>query len=300
MPELSSALYRAGHGEPLVLIHGFTATWRCWLPLMGLLVPRFEVIAPTLHGHDGGPVPPDGPAHSLSQATDHLEAILDDLGVGTAHLAGNSMGGALALELAKRGRARSVVALSPGGGWSEGDSKEVERIIRLFKRNQRAARQTERHSEKLLARPGFRKLAMRDVMARGHLVPADEAVRLVRSSIRCGVVDAVFATMRDGSARVLDLDQVTVPALIAWGEKDRILPMERHADRFREEIPGVQFRVLRDLGHTPMWDDATRIADTIGDFAAAASAEGNGQAPLVTTGAGVLREPGSQRNRHTL
>src|SRR5688500_8930682 len=210
MPELSPALYRAGAGEPLVLIHGFTATSRCWLPVRGLLPPRFEVIAPTLHGHDGGPPSPPG-AETLADATDHFESILDDLGVGTAHLAGNSMGGALALELAKRGRARSVVAISPGGGWREGDSKEIERIIRLFKRNQRAARQTERHSEKLLARPGFRKLAMRDVMARGHLVPADEAVRLVRSSIRCGVVDAVFATMRDGSARVVDLDQVTVP-----------------------------------------------------------------------------------------
>src|SRR5215210_6802877 len=198
MPELSPALYRAGHGEPLVLIHGFTATWRCWLPVLGLLVPRFEVIAPTLNGHDGGRPSPPG-AETLAQATDHFESLLDELGVQTAHLAGNSMGGALALELAKRGRARSVVAISPGGGWREGDAKEVERIIRLFKRNQRAARATEEHAETLLARPRFRKLGLRDVMERGHLVPADEAVRLVRSSIRCSVVDDVFATMRDGS-----------------------------------------------------------------------------------------------------
>src|SRR5688572_499623 len=129
MAELSPALYRAGTGEPLVLIHGFTATWRCWLPVLGLLVPRFEVIAPTLHGHDGGPTPPQT-ARTLAQAADHFEALLDELGVGTAHLAGNSMGGALALELAKRGRARSVVAISPGGGWEEGDRKEVERIDR--------------------------------------------------------------------------------------------------------------------------------------------------------------------------
>src|SRR3954464_9912469 len=226
MPELSPALYRAGHGEALVLIHGFTATWRCWLPVLGLLVPRFEVVAPTLHGHDGGPVPPDGPAHSLSRATDHLEATLDDLGVDTAHLAGNSMGGALALELAKRGRARSVVAISPGGGWHEADAKEVERIIRLFKRNQRSARATERHHVKLLARPGFRRVGLRDVMSRGHLVPGDEALRLVRSSVRCSVVDDVFTTMRDGSARVVDLDRVRVPTLIAWGDQDRILPMD--------------------------------------------------------------------------
>jgi pimeloyl-ACP methyl ester carboxylesterase len=286
MPELSPALYRAGHGEPLVLIHGFTATWRCWLPVLGLLAPRFEVIAPTLNGHDGGRPSPPG-AETLAQATDHFESLLDELEVGTAHLAGNSMGGALALELAKRGRARSVVALSPGGGWEEGDRKEVERIIRLFKRTQQSARATVKHHEKLLARPGFRRIGMRDIMARGHLVPAEEAVLMTRSSIRCSVVEDVFKTMRDGSGRVVDLDQVRAPTLIAWGEKDRLLPMDRHSNRFRAEIPGVQFRVLRGLGHTPMWDDPAQIAEVIADFAAAAQAAGNGQAASVTAGAGA-------------
>lgn len=281
MPELSPALYRAGEGEPLVLIHGFTATWRCWLPVLGLLVPRFEVIAPTLHGHDGGHPSPPG-AETLGQATDHFEGLLDALGVGAAHFAGNSMGGALALELAKRGRARSVVAISPGGGWREDDASEVERIIRLFKRTQTSARATVKHHETLLARPGFRKIGMRDIMARGHLVPAEEAVLMTRSSIRCSVVEDVFKTMRDGSGRVVDLDRVRAPTLIAWGEKDRLLPMDRHADRFRREIPGVQFRVLRGLGHTPMWDDPAQIAELIADFATAATAAGNGQAASVT------------------
>ena len=67
-----------------------------------------------------------------------METLLDGLGVGTAHFAGNSMGGALALELAKRGRARSVVAISPGGGWREDDAREVERIIRLSSATRRA------------------------------------------------------------------------------------------------------------------------------------------------------------------
>ena len=284
MAELSPALYRAGAGEPLVLIHGFTATWRCWLPVLGLLAPRFEVIAPTLHGHDGGPPSPPG-SETLAQAVDHFESLLDGLGVGTAHLAGNSLGGALALELAKRGRARSVVAISPGGGWEEHDRKEVERIIRLFKRTQTSARATVKHHEKLLARPGFRKIGMRDIMSRGHLVPAEEAVLLTRSSIRCAVVEDVFKTMRNGSGRVTGLDQVKVPTLVAWGEKDRLLPMDRHSERFRREIPGVQFRVMRGLGHTPMWDDAAQIAELIAGFASAASVAGNGQAASVT-GAG--------------
>jgi pimeloyl-ACP methyl ester carboxylesterase len=290
MAELSPALYRAGSGEPLVLIHGFTATWRCWLPVLGLLVPRFEVIAPTLHGHDGGPPSPPG-AESLAQATDHFESLLDSLGVRTAHLAGNSLGGALALELAKRGRARSVVAISPGGGWEEGDTREVERIIRLFRRTQRTARATVKHHERLLARPGFRRIGMRDIMARGHLVPAEEAVLLTRSSIRCAVVEDVFRTMRDGTGRVVDLDQVKVPTLIAWGDKDRLLPLDRHSERFRREIPGVRFDVMPGLGHTPMWDDPGGIAKRIGDFAAGAARGANGQAASVTgagsgTGAG--------------
>ena len=284
MAELSPALYRAGSGEPLVLIHGFTATWRCWLPVLGLLVPRFEVIAPTLHGHDGGPPSPPG-AETLQQATDHFESLLDSLGVRTAHLAGNSLGGALALELAKRGRARSVVAISPGGGWEEGDTREVERIIRLFKRTQRSARATVKHHEKLLARPGFRRIGMRDIMTRGHLMPAEEAVLMTRSSIRCAVVQDVFTTMRDGTGRVVDLDQVKVPTLVLWGDKDRLLPMERHSARFRREIPGVRFEVMPGLGHTPMWDDAAQIAEMIAGFAAAAAQATNGQAASVT-GAG--------------
>ena len=284
MAEMSPALYRAGAGEPLVLIHGFTATWRCWLPVLGLLVPRFEVIVPTLHGHDGGLPSPPG-AETLAQATDHFESLLDSLGVKTAHMAGNSLGGALALELAKRGRARSVVAISPGGGWKEDDTREVERIIRLFKRTQKSAKATVKHHERLLARPGFRRIGMRDIMARGHLVPAEEAVLLTRSSIRCSVVQDVFTTMRDGSGRVLDLDQVDVPTLVAWGDKDRLLPMDRHAERFRREIPGVRFEVMHGLGHTPMWDDPGRIAKLIGDFAAGAARAANGQAASVT-GAG--------------
>ena len=276
------ALYRKGEGERLVLIHGFTATWRCWLPVADLLSRRFEVIAPTLHGHDGGPEPPVA-AHSVAHAADHFEQLLDELGVGVAHLAGNSMGGALALELAKRGRARSVIALSPGGGWHEANTREAKRIIRQFSINQRAARLSEPRVQALLARPRLRRLALRDVMSRGDNVPPAEAVELVRSSTRCRVVENVFATIRDGSARVVDLDRIACPVLIAWGDRDRILPVKHHAERFRREIPGAEFRLLQGLGHTPMWDDPELVAATIGDFAQSAatpSSHGTSVPPL--------------------
>ena len=91
-------------------------------------------------------------------------------------------------------------------------------------------------------------------MTRGDQVTPNEAVALVRSSVRCTVVDDVFATIKSGSARVVDLDRIACPVLIASVDHDRILPMSRHSGRFRREIPGAEFRVLPGVGHTPMWD----------------------------------------------
>jgi pimeloyl-ACP methyl ester carboxylesterase len=279
-PTISPALYRAGEGEPLVLIHGFTATWRCWLPVLAELVPRFEVIAPTLHGHDGGaPVPRTDQPFGIARAADHLEEHLDELGIGTAHLVGNSMGGALALELAKRGRARSLVGISPAGGLRPGDQAGAKQVIKVFMRMQKTTSKSLGLLPAVMARPNLRRLALRDVMTRGHHVPASEAIALARSSVRCDVVDDVYAVLRSGEASLLDLDRIDVPTLITWGDKDRILPMDVHSPRLREEIRGLEFRVTPGLGHTPMWDDPGLIAATIGDFAARAASRTPAAAP---------------------
>jgi pimeloyl-ACP methyl ester carboxylesterase len=271
MPEISPALYRAGDGEPLVLVHGFTATWACWRPVIADLVPHFEVIAPTLHGHDGGPPPPDGPAHTIVHAADHFERLLDELGVGEAHFAGNSMGGAISLEMAKRGRARSVVAISPGGGWERHDTAEGERIIKWFALNRRMSIQFAELTPKLMRRPNVRRFLLRDVMTRGEQVSVREAIQLAESSANCSVVEDVFETIRSGSALLEDLDRISCPVLVAWGTNDRILPMDRHAARFKREIPGVRFVELPGLGHTPMWDDPVGIAGMIANWAGAAA-----------------------------
>ena len=118
--------------------------------------------------------------------------------------------------------------------------------------------------------------ALRDMLSRGHLMPGVEALRMAQSSLRCSVVDDVYATMRDGSARAIELDRVRCPVLVAWGERDRVLPPYRHARHFGEGIPGVGFRLLPGIGHVPMWDDPALIARTIGDFATAATVRGNG------------------------
>jgi pimeloyl-ACP methyl ester carboxylesterase len=286
MAESSSSLYRAGEGEPVVLLHGFTGHWRHWKPVLADLVARYDVIAPTLSGHNGGPAYPSGIGlEKVADAGDALERHLDEVGVATAHLVGNSMGGALALELAKRGRARSVVALSPGGGWEPG-GPEPERIARFFVRQMRTVRATHKQIPRVMRRPGARKLALRDIMRHGELVSPADAVDLSLDPLGCTVVDDVLASIRGGRAHVEDLDQVAAPTVIAWAELDRILPLATCSARFKQEIPNVEFRVLPRVGHVPMWDDTRLVVKTITDWvdahvatpvAAALSPDGEGR-----------------------
>jgi pimeloyl-ACP methyl ester carboxylesterase len=266
MAEISSSLYRAGEGEPVVLLHGFTGHWRHWKPVLADLVARYEVIAPTLSGHNGGPAYPSGMAlQKIGDAGDSLEHHLDELGVGTAHFVGNSMGGALALELAKRGRARSIVALSPGGGWEPGSS-DPERIARFFARQMRMVRASRRQIPRLMSRPGTRRLTMRDIMRHGELISPPDAVDMSLDPLGCTVVNEVLDSLRAGRGHLEDLDQVTAPTLIAWAELDRILPLATCSARFRREIPNVEFRVLPRVGHVPMWDNTRLVVKTITEW----------------------------------
>lgn len=266
MSEISPALYRAGDGEPLLLLHGFTGTWHHWRPLLGELVARYEVVAPTLPGHYGGPAYPLSSSINLAGATDLLESQLDDLGVDTAHVVGNSLGGGLALELAKRGRARSVVAIAPGGGWTEGDG-EAQRVGRFFARQVRTTRATAAALPRIMRRPGTRHLALREIMRHGELVAPADAVDLARASLGCSVIGRVLDALRaDRDLSLRNLSSVAAPVLLASPQFDRVLPAERHAPRLRREIRGLESRVLPDCGHVPMWDDTRLLVRIISEF----------------------------------
>jgi pimeloyl-ACP methyl ester carboxylesterase len=283
MAEISSSLYRAGEGEPVVLLHGFTGHWRHWRPVLADLVARYEVIAPTLSGHKGGPPFPSGMGlDKLSDAGDSLETHLDELGVDTAHFVGNSMGGSLAIELAKRGRARSVVALSPGGGW-EPDGPEPDRIARFFTRQMRLIRVSHKQMPRVMRRPLARKLALRDIMRHGELVSPTDAVEVSLDPLGCTVVDDVLASMRARRSHIEDLDQVAAPTLLAWAELDRILPLSTCSARLQREIRQAEFRVLPRVGHVPMWDDTPLIVKTIIDWVEAHRATGPQAHPRLAT-----------------
>src|SRR3954468_5056067 len=122
--------HRGGSGAPMVCLHGFMDTWRTWELVLPALERRHDVLAPTLPGHAGGP-----PLTELTDTTlpDAVERAMDDAGFATAHIAGNSLGGWVALQLAARGRAESVVALAPAGGWAAGDGSSGDALEHFTK-----------------------------------------------------------------------------------------------------------------------------------------------------------------------
>jgi len=248
----------------VVLLHGFTAAWRIWHPILADLAARYEVIAPTLPGHHGGPTYPADQPITFERSTDAIEALLDELGVSTAHFVGNSMGGGIALELAKRGRARSVVALAPAGGWSRGDG-EGPRIGTFFARQIKMLERTHAWSERIMRRPGTRRLAFREIMRHGELVSPADAAEISQAAMSCSISQRAIRELRADNAGLTigDLDRITCPVLLATPQFDRVLPGPRHAPRYRREIPGVKAVTLADCGHAPMWDDTKLVTKLI-------------------------------------
>jgi pimeloyl-ACP methyl ester carboxylesterase len=110
-------------------------------------------------------------------------------------------------------------------------------------------------------------MALRDIMRRGELVPASDAVRLTQVALGCTVADRAIEALRADRGLSLErLDRIACPVLIATPQFDRVLPPERHAPRLRREIPGVESTILKDCGHVPMWDDTALVLRTISEF----------------------------------
>lgn len=251
----------------MVLVHGIGGSWRNFRPVIPALEARHEVLAVGLLGHHPSQPFGDGVRPSISTLVDGVEREMDRAGFASAHLVGNSLGGWVVLELAKRGRARSVVALSPGGGYVPGSLVADLTALRLLFEHRVTARLLAPRAERLASRPRLRRLLFAGAFARPDRLAAGEAGDLLRSfGGATGFVDLLRAMKRDGA--LADLDRIPEPVMIAWGTRDRVLPLRSFAPILRDGIPGCEFRELPGLGHVPMVDAPELVADLILDFAA--------------------------------
>lgn len=257
--------HRAGNGTPLVCIHGFTDTWRTWDLVRSSLEHRHDVLAVTLAGHAGGP-----PLGELTDAVlaDEVARAMDAAGFDTAHIVGNSLGGYVSLQLAARGRARTVVALAPAGGWQEDDDTERETMA-YFKQLQPLVLAAAPHADAIMATDTGRRNATRFVATNYEHIPAELLAHQLRGAAACTRMLEML-DFREEQAFTLDAEAIDCPVRVVWGTDDRILPWPAAAIRFREEwLPGADWVELEGVGHCPQLDVPQQTAQLILDFIAA-------------------------------
>jgi pimeloyl-ACP methyl ester carboxylesterase len=256
--------HRGGAGPPLVLLHGLLDTWRTWELVLPALERRHDVLALTLAGHAGGP-PIAGEVTDDSVA-DAAERAMDDAGIGLAHLAGNSLGGHVALQLAARGRARSVVALAPAGGWARGD--DSYRDLLAFQRTlQEQSAAVAAHADAIVATPEGRRRATQYLTTNFEHIPAELLAHHARGAARADAARMIDHALHSDWS--LDAERIACPVRIVWGMEDRLLPWPSAAARYREDwLPHADWVELEGVGHAPQLDVPLETAQLILGFTA--------------------------------
>jgi pimeloyl-ACP methyl ester carboxylesterase len=262
--------HRGGSGEPMVLVHGFTDIWRTWELVLPALERRYDVFAPTLLGHAGGPALP---ASGLTDATlaDDLERALDDAGLETAHVVGNSLGGYVALQLAERGRARSVVALAPAGGLMP-DDMSFHETLAFFRTMQGLLQAAAPQADQIVSTDEGRRRATEFTTVNYEHLPPELIADQMRGAAACEAALPMIAFAAQQGWRI-EPERITCPVRIVWGTEDRILPWPGAAERYRTEwLPDADWVELPGVGHCPQLDVPERTVGLIAEFIDAVAA----------------------------
>ncbi|GAA0468168.1 hydrolase [Paractinoplanes deccanensis] len=244
--------HRQGSGSPLVLIHGIGSRWQVWRPVLDTVAARHDVIALDLPGF--GASEPDGGPGSVEHLADRVTGFLDAHGVTRPAVGGSSLGGAVALELGRRGVARSVTAFSPVGFFGAAGARWCRGVVTA-------------------ARAGGAALGpalpwlMRTTPGRAALCgifygkPAALDPKDCVADARALIAARGFAAARRHLGKwrcergMLD----GIPVTIAWGARDVVLPY-RQAVKARELLPRARHVRLPGCGHLPFADDPRTCA----------------------------------------
>ncbi|MFJ9041703.1 alpha/beta fold hydrolase [Streptomyces sp. NPDC102406] len=259
-PHTATLAYeRVGAGEPLLLLHGIGHHWQAWQPVLQILATERDVIAVDLPGFGTSPALPGGLAHGLASVVPVLDAFCRELGVDRPHVAGNSLGGLLALAMGREKLVRSVTALSPAGFWSQAERRYAfgtllamrkgaqAMPLPLVERLARSAAGRAALTGTIYARPGRRspEAVVAETLALRHATGFRETLEAGR--------DVLF---RD--------DVPEIPVTVAWGTRDRIL-VRRQGVRAKRVLPAARLVRLPGCGHVPMNDDPALVARVILD-----------------------------------
>jgi len=218
-----------------------------WDPVVGLLADQREVIAVDLPGF--GESPPLGNRVPTPRALATAVAeFLAELGVSRPHVAGNSLGGWVALELGLSGAVASVTGIAPAGLWPEPLVPKASIAHRL-------ARATLPLLAPMLRTGTGRRLLLSGAVAFPRRVPPEAAIHLVRAYGLATDFVPVNDAMRSG--RFEGLERIRCPVTFVWPDHDRLI---RRPVWVPDRIQNV---VLSDSGHIPTWDAPEALARTL-------------------------------------
>lgn len=255
-----------GSGEPVLLLHPFLMSQTVWDVVAQQLADtgRYEVFAPTMAGHNGGPY---AGTWLLSSAVlaDHVERQMDELGWETAHIVGNSLGGWVAFELERRGRARSVTGIAAAGGWTRWSLVKFE-VIGKFIAGMPILLLARLLGQRALRLPFSRRLATLPLSASPNGVSERDLVGITEDAAHCPAYFQLLikALLQPG---LLELAETAVPAHVVLCEKDRVVPPSRFGRHFTDFLPkDTKVTRLDGVGHVPMFEAPGRVTEVITEF----------------------------------
>ena len=224
---------------------------------------RYEVFAPTMAGHNGGP---QGPFFLGSASlADDVERRMDALGWGTAHIVGNSLGGWVAFELERRGRARTLTAIAPAGGWRWYTPAKFEIVVK-FVAGFPVWLVTKALGQRALELPFARQLAFVPISASPDPLSDADLPDIVDDVRHCPAYYQLLvkSLLLPG---LLELAQGTAPTHLVICEKDRVLPHPRFTRHFTKHLPeSTKITHLEGVGHIPMFEAPDRVTKEIIGF----------------------------------
>ncbi|MGZ3114257.1 alpha/beta fold hydrolase [Streptomyces sp. H62] len=257
--DITLSYTRAGAGEPLLLLHGIGHHRQAWDPVVDILATERDVIAVDLPGFGESSALPQGLPHDLPTTTAVLGAFCAALGVDRPHVAGNSLGGLLALVLGRENLVRSVTTLSPAGFWTQTERRYAFGVLTGMRRTARALPLplVER-----LSRTAAGRTALTSTIYARPARRSPEAV--VAETLALARAEGFAETLRAGRTVLFADDVPGLPVTVAWGMRDRLL-LPRQGVRAKRVIPRARLVRLPGCGHVPMNDDPALVARVLLD-----------------------------------
>ncbi len=258
------AYEEAGHGTPVVFVHEFAGDLRSWEPQLRHFARRYRCVAFNARGYPPSDVPDDPAAYSQSRAADDIAAIMDAVGLSTAHIVGLSMGGFATLHFGFRHAARARSLTVAGCGYGADPAKresfvaECDAIVAFIRQHGMPA-----FAERYAVGPSRVQFQGRD--PRGFA----EFIRHLAEHSPLGSINTQLGVQQRRPS-LYDLTDrmaaLAVPTLVVTGDED--WPCLLPGLLMKQTIPTAALSVMPNCGHAINLEDPDGFNRIVGDFLA--------------------------------